>query len=161
RRWRAQRRNRPRDLGARARGRDAPRDRPRDRPGARPRAARRPAALGARPVARRARAGLASRGRPQGRPAPNLGLLPRVGLGFPRTGLGTHSVATEGHVRGTAPGRGGKDRLGAARRETAVGHYAPVHDLSSPWRTRTLIASGIAAVELLALIALAVVLLGK
>ena len=40
-------------------------------------------------------------------------------------------------------------------------HYAPTHDLSSPWRTRTLIVSGVAAAELLALIALGVVLLGK
>jgi hypothetical protein len=40
-------------------------------------------------------------------------------------------------------------------------HYAPTHDLSTPWRTRTLIVSGIAVAELLALIALAVVLLGK
>jgi LytR cell envelope-related transcriptional attenuator len=40
-------------------------------------------------------------------------------------------------------------------------HYAPTHDLSSPWRTRTLIVSGIAVAELVALIGLAVVLLGK
>lgn len=41
-------------------------------------------------------------------------------------------------------------------------HYAPAtHELSSPWRTRTLIASAIAAVELLALVGLAIVLLGK
>jgi LytR cell envelope-related transcriptional attenuator len=40
-------------------------------------------------------------------------------------------------------------------------HYAPTDDLSTPWRTRTLIVSGIAVAELLALIALAVVLLGK
>lgn len=42
-----------------------------------------------------------------------------------------------------------------------MSHYAPTHDLSSPWRTRTMIVSGVAAAELLALIALAVVLLGK
>jgi LytR cell envelope-related transcriptional attenuator len=42
-----------------------------------------------------------------------------------------------------------------------VSHYAPTHDLSSPWRTRTLIVSVVAAAELVALIALAVVLLGK
>jgi LytR cell envelope-related transcriptional attenuator len=40
-------------------------------------------------------------------------------------------------------------------------HYAPTHDLSSPWRTRTLIVSSIAVAELLALVGLAVVLLGK
>lgn len=40
-------------------------------------------------------------------------------------------------------------------------HYASPHDLSSRWRTRTLIASSIAAVELLALVGLAIVLLGK
>ena len=40
-------------------------------------------------------------------------------------------------------------------------HYAPTHDLSTPWRTRTLIVAAIAVAELLALIALAVVLLGK
>jgi len=40
-------------------------------------------------------------------------------------------------------------------------HYAPTHDLAQPWRTRTLIATGIALVELLALVAVGVVLLGK
>jgi LytR cell envelope-related transcriptional attenuator len=40
-------------------------------------------------------------------------------------------------------------------------HYAPSHDLAHPWRTRTLIATGIAALELLALVGLGVVLLGK
>ena len=41
-------------------------------------------------------------------------------------------------------------------------HYAPTPDLSThAWRTRTLIVSGIAAVELVALIAVGVVLLGK
>jgi hypothetical protein len=42
-----------------------------------------------------------------------------------------------------------------------VDHYAPTHDLAQPWRTRTLIVTGIAAVELLALVAVGVVLLGK
>jgi hypothetical protein len=42
-----------------------------------------------------------------------------------------------------------------------VDHYAPTHELATPWRTRTLIVSGIAAAELLALVALAVVFLGK
>jgi hypothetical protein len=42
-----------------------------------------------------------------------------------------------------------------------VDHYAPTHDLTQPWRTRTLIVSGIAAAELVALIAVGVVLLGK
>jgi hypothetical protein len=36
-----------------------------------------------------------------------------------------------------------------------------MHDLSTPWRTRTLIVSGIAAIELVALVAIAVVLLGR
>ena len=40
-------------------------------------------------------------------------------------------------------------------------HYAPTHDLAPPWRTRTLIVTGIAAVELIALVAVGVVLLGK
>ncbi len=40
-------------------------------------------------------------------------------------------------------------------------HYAPTHDLAQPWRTRTLIVTGIAALELLALVAVGVVLLGK
>jgi hypothetical protein len=41
-------------------------------------------------------------------------------------------------------------------------HYAPSPELANPvWRTRTLIVSGIAAAELVALIALGVVLLGK
>jgi hypothetical protein len=40
-------------------------------------------------------------------------------------------------------------------------HYAPTHDLAQPWRTRTLIATGVAALELLALVAVGVVLLGK
>jgi LytR cell envelope-related transcriptional attenuator len=42
-----------------------------------------------------------------------------------------------------------------------VDHYAPTHDLAQPWRTRTLIVTGIAAVELLALVAVGVVVLGK
>ena len=40
-------------------------------------------------------------------------------------------------------------------------HYAPTHDLVRPWRIRTLIATGIAAVELLALVAVGVAILGK
>ena len=40
-------------------------------------------------------------------------------------------------------------------------HYAPTHDLTQPWRTRTIVVSAIAAVELVALVAVAVVLLGK
>lgn len=40
-------------------------------------------------------------------------------------------------------------------------HYAPTHDLTQPWRTRTLIVTGIATVELIALVALGVVLIGK
>jgi hypothetical protein len=40
-------------------------------------------------------------------------------------------------------------------------HYAPMHDLTQPWRTRTLIVTCIAAVELIALVALGAVLLGK
>jgi LytR cell envelope-related transcriptional attenuator len=40
-------------------------------------------------------------------------------------------------------------------------HYAPTHDLTQPWRTRTIVVSAIAAAELLALVALGVVLLGK
>ena len=40
-------------------------------------------------------------------------------------------------------------------------HYAPVPDLTQPWRTLTLIATTIATVELLALIGLGIALLGK
>ena len=40
-------------------------------------------------------------------------------------------------------------------------HYAPTHDLTQPWRTRTLIVTGIATVELVVLIAVGVVLVGK
>lgn len=40
-------------------------------------------------------------------------------------------------------------------------HYAPTHDLAQPWRTRTLIATGVATVELLALVAVGVILLGR
>ena len=40
-------------------------------------------------------------------------------------------------------------------------HYAPTHDLTQPWRTRTIVVSAIAAVELVALVAVGVVLLGK
>ncbi len=40
-------------------------------------------------------------------------------------------------------------------------HYAPTHDLAHHWRTRTLIASTIAAVELVALIAVGIAVLGK
>jgi hypothetical protein len=41
-------------------------------------------------------------------------------------------------------------------------HYAPAHELAThTWRTRTMVVSAIAAVELVALIALGVVLLGK
>ena len=40
-------------------------------------------------------------------------------------------------------------------------HYAPTHDLAHHWRTRTLIVAGVAGVELVALIAVGVVLLGK
>jgi hypothetical protein len=40
-------------------------------------------------------------------------------------------------------------------------HYAPTHDVTHPWRTRTMIVTAIAVVELLALVAVAVVLLGR
>ena len=40
-------------------------------------------------------------------------------------------------------------------------HYAPTHDLASPWRTRTMIVSAVAATELVALIAVGVLVLGK
>jgi len=40
-------------------------------------------------------------------------------------------------------------------------HYAPTHDLTQPWRTRTMILSGIAVVQLVALIAIGVLVLGK
>jgi hypothetical protein len=40
-------------------------------------------------------------------------------------------------------------------------HYAPTHDLTQPWRTRTMVASAVAVVELVALVAVGVVLLGK
>lgn len=40
-------------------------------------------------------------------------------------------------------------------------HYAPTHDLVHHWRTRTMIVSGIATLELVALVALGVVVLGK
>jgi hypothetical protein len=40
-------------------------------------------------------------------------------------------------------------------------HYAPTHDLTQPWRTRTMILSGIAVVQLVALVAIGVLVLGK
>jgi hypothetical protein len=40
-------------------------------------------------------------------------------------------------------------------------HYAPTHDFAHQWRTRTMIVSAVAAVELVALIAVGVLLLGK
>lgn len=40
-------------------------------------------------------------------------------------------------------------------------HYAPTHDLSQPWRTRTLILSAVAGAELVALVAVGVLVLGK
>ncbi len=40
-------------------------------------------------------------------------------------------------------------------------HYAPTHDLTQPWRTRTMVVSAIAVVELVALVAVGVVFLGK
>jgi hypothetical protein len=40
-------------------------------------------------------------------------------------------------------------------------HYAPTHDLTQPWRTRTMVVTAIAAVELVALVAVGVVFLGK
>ena len=40
-------------------------------------------------------------------------------------------------------------------------HYLPTHDLAQPWRTRTIVVSTIAVIELLALIAVGVVVLGK
>ena len=43
----------------------------------------------------------------------------------------------------------------------AMDHYASAHDLTQPWRTRTLVVSTIAVVELVALVAVGVVLLGK
>jgi hypothetical protein len=58
------------------------------------------------------------------------------------------------------PGHEGQ-RRGGANFEAPVDHYAPTHDLAQPWRTRTLIVTGIATVELLALVAVGVVLLGK
>ena len=42
-----------------------------------------------------------------------------------------------------------------------MAHYAPTPDLSTTWRTRTLIVSCVAVAELLALVAVGVVLLGK
>jgi hypothetical protein len=42
-----------------------------------------------------------------------------------------------------------------------VQHYAPTHDLTHHWRTRTLIVSAIAGVELVALIAVGIAVLGK
>jgi hypothetical protein len=51
--------------------------------------------------------------------------------------------------------------LAAANFEAHVDHYAPTHDLAQPWRTRTLIAAGVATVELLALVAVGVILLGR
>jgi hypothetical protein len=56
-----------------------------------------------------------------------------------------------------AAGRGGV----GAKFEAPMDHYAPTHDLAQPWRTRTLIVTGIAAAELVALVAVGVVLLGK
>ncbi len=43
----------------------------------------------------------------------------------------------------------------------AMDHYASAHDLTQPWRTRTLVVSTIAVLELVALVAVGVVLLGK
>jgi len=40
-------------------------------------------------------------------------------------------------------------------------HYAPTHDLSQTWRTRTMILSGVAVVQLVALVAVGVLVLGK
>jgi len=40
-------------------------------------------------------------------------------------------------------------------------HYAPTHDLAHAWRTRTMIAAAVAAAELVALIAVGVLVLGK
>jgi hypothetical protein len=40
-------------------------------------------------------------------------------------------------------------------------YYASAHDLSQPWRTRTLVVSAIAVVELLALVAVGLAVLGK
>jgi LytR cell envelope-related transcriptional attenuator len=40
-------------------------------------------------------------------------------------------------------------------------HYAPTHDFAHPWRTRTMIVSAVAAAELVALIAVGVLVLGK
>jgi LytR cell envelope-related transcriptional attenuator len=42
-----------------------------------------------------------------------------------------------------------------------VDHYAPTHDLAHPWRTRTMIVSAVAAAELVALVAVGVLVLGK
>ncbi len=50
---------------------------------------------------------------------------------------------------------------GGANFEAPVDHYAPTHDLAQPWRTRTLIVTGIATLELVVLVAVGVALLGK
>ena len=52
-----------------------------------------------------------------------------------------------------------EERDAAGRIKAAVEHSLP--DVRSPWRTATLIASGVAALELVALVVLGVVLLAK
>lgn len=40
-------------------------------------------------------------------------------------------------------------------------HYAPTHDVTQPWRTRTIVVSAIAAVELVALVSVGLLVFGK
>jgi hypothetical protein len=40
-------------------------------------------------------------------------------------------------------------------------HYAPTHDVTQPWRTRTIVVSGIAVVELVALVSVGLLVFGK
>jgi len=42
-----------------------------------------------------------------------------------------------------------------------MGHYAPTHDVTQPWRTRTIVVSSIAVVELVALVSVGLLVLGK
>ena len=40
-------------------------------------------------------------------------------------------------------------------------HYAPTHDVTQPWRTRTIVVSAIAVVELVALVSVGLLVVGK
>src|SRR5205823_6938106 len=127
----------PAAVGARARGRDAPRGRPRHRPRARAGAPRRPAALGSRRLAGRARARLAPGGPAGGRPARNLAVLHRRHVVLPTTARLLPSFSTDGHVQGTVPRtRPGRTRRVRREDRKPVQHYAPTHDLTHRWRTR-------------------------